>query len=162
MAGFSSFCSNEFRTLIFRILTFGLLRKYTKPQDIHSLHFRSYLYGQMPKNFVLVAVLIITQKNLKTQKGTLRLGLESPRGSVKGWIILKCSKSWSASSVWGPEQDPLLVMSLFPGWALWHRMRTSPRLISPRITQESTDIWRTLMSCICPFKSHFWNILKTI
>ena len=84
VAGFSSLCSNESRTLIFRVLTFGPLRECTKPQDIHSHRFRSYVYGQMPKNVVLVAVLIITQKSLITQKGTLHLTRESPGGCGEG------------------------------------------------------------------------------
>ena len=89
MAEFSSLCSNEFRTLIVCILTFGPLRKCTKPQDIRSHHIRSYLYGQMPKNVVLVTVLIITQKSLKIQKGTLHPAPESPGWYREGLNHLK-------------------------------------------------------------------------
>lgn len=89
VANFSSFRSNKFRTLIFCILTFGPLRKCTKPQDIRSHHIGSCLYGQMPKNVVLVTVLIITWKNLKTQKGTLHLALESPGWYSEGLNHLK-------------------------------------------------------------------------
>ena len=104
VAGFSSLCSNEFWTLIVCILTFGPLRKCIKPQDIRSHRIRSYLYGQMPKNVVLVAVLIITQNNHEIQKGTLYPAPEAPGRYREGlnhlkklWVTacLCCSGAWS-------------------------------------------------------------------
>ena len=166
MAEFSSLCSNEFRTLIVCILTFGPLRKCTKPQDIRSHHIRSYLYGQMPKNVVLVTVLIITQKSLKIQKGTLHPAPESPGWYREGlnhlkklWVTACLSRSGALSKDFRSEGVYFLTLA---GWKFRHKTRTSPRFISPRIVQESMESWRTLMSSICPFKSHFWHILKII
>lgn len=92
VAGFSSLCPNEFWTLIVCILTFGPLRKSTKPQDIRSHRIKSYLYGRMPKNVVLVSILIITQNNREIQKGTLYPAPETPGWYREGLNHLK--KLW--------------------------------------------------------------------
>lgn len=166
VAGFSSLCPNEFWTLIVCILTFGPLRKSTKPQDIRSHCIKSYLYGQMPKNVVLVSILIITQNNREIQKGTLYPAPETPGWYREGLNHLK--KLWvtaclCCSGAWSNDLHSKRVYFLtWAGWEFRHKTSTSPRFISPRITQESTESWRTLMPCICPFKSHFWNILKIV
>lgn len=166
-------CGRFFFPLFQWILNFDSLHldiwpteKMYKTQDIRSHRIRSYLYGQMPKNVVLIAVLIITQNNREIQKGTLYPAPETPGWYREGlnhlkklWVTacLCCSGTWSKDL----RSKGVYFLTL-AGWEFRHKTSTSPRFISPRITQESTESWRTLMSCICPFKSHFWNILKTV
>lgn len=101
VAGFSSLCSNEFWTLIVCILTFGPLRKCTKPQDIRSHRIRSYLYGQMPKNVVVIAVLIITQITMRYKRKHYTQLLRPLSGTEKDWITLKSFESQPASAALG-------------------------------------------------------------
>ena len=101
VADFSSLCPNEFWTLIVCILTFGPLRKSTKPQDIRSHRIKSYLYGQMPKNVVLVSILIITQNNREIQREHYTQLPRPLGGTEKDWITLKSFESQPASAALG-------------------------------------------------------------
>lgn len=117
----STFCSNEFRTLLLCIMTFGPLRKCTKPHGFHSHHIRSHLYGQMPQNVVLVAVLIIREKSYNTKGNVAYLALESPRWYRQGLNHLQSFESQPASAALGLGARPFAQKEFIS----WHQQHES-------------------------------------
>lgn len=159
---FSIFCSNEFRTLIFCILTFGSLRKCTKPGDILSHHIRRYLHGQVPKSVLLVTVLITPLPGTETQEGT------SPRappprapgrpGRYSGTVTCRAG-SPSRLRPPGSEQDPLLRRGLFPDTSrgrLRQETSTAAGLSRPRSLGINSRLKSPRVTCL-PFQVSFFK-----